>query len=58
MKTEIEFMECDDQPIVMFKIGNMGYVAKIEIETLLPDGMEWSDAVSHLLEDYEDGVLA
>lgn len=57
MQAEIELMECDEQPIVIFKIGNMGYVAKIEIETLLPDNMKWADAVSHLLEDYEDAIL-
>jgi len=56
MQTEVELMECDEQPIAIFKIGNIGYVAKIEIETLLPDNMEWDDAVSYLLEDYEDGV--
>lgn len=57
MKTEITLVEIDDEYIATFRIGSIGYVARIEIETLLPEKIHNHDAVhEYLLNDYLDRV--
>ena len=56
MKTEITLVEIDDEYIATFRIGGIGYVARIEIETLLPEKIHHDAVHDYLLNDYLDRV--
>ena len=56
MKTNITLVETEEGYLAIFKIGSMGYAAKIEIETILPEGISDEDVYEYLLNDYLDRV--
>ena len=51
-----QFFDHENGPLVIFAHNGRGYVAKIEIETVLPEGLNDKQAADYLLEDYEDGI--
>ena len=54
--TNPQFFDHEDGTLVVFTHTGRGYVAKIEIETVLPEGLNDEQAADYLLEDYEDGI--
>ena len=54
--TNPQFFDHEDGTLVVFTHNGRGYVAKIEIETVLPEGLNDEQAADYLLEDYEDGI--
>ena len=52
----IELVEHENGLLAIFTVNGKGYVAKVEIETVVPEGLDDEETVEYLLEDYEDGV--
>jgi hypothetical protein len=52
-----QFFEHEDGELVVFTHNGRGYVALVEIETIVPDHLKTdAEIAAYLLEDYEDRV--